>query len=218
MSVVFVATSFLPTRHGNFSIHAFESRETGREHIALVMGDVASGTPVLIRVHSECLTGDGFGSLRCDCGPQLHAAMDRIAVEGRGVILYLRQEGRGIGLVNKVRAYALQDQGADTVEANLRLGFAPDLRDYTMCADMLGQLCVHEVRLMTNNPLKVEALEACGIAVVERVPLSVGCNAFNEGYLVTKAEKMGHMLASVDSETRHASLDQAGESTAPLYG
>jgi GTP cyclohydrolase II len=179
-------------------IHAFEDSETGKEHIALVMGDVACGEPVLMRVHSECLTGDGFGSLRCDCGPQLNAAMDKIAVEGRGVILYLRQEGRGIGLVNKVRAYALQDQGADTVEANEQLGFAPDLREYTMCADMLRHLCVRNVRLMTNNPLKVQALEAHGIVVVERVPLMTDRNPYNEGYLDTKQEKMGHMLGGQD--------------------
>ena len=194
MPVVFVAESRLPTSHGNFMIHAFEDNETGKEHIALVMGDVACGEPVLMRVHSECLTGDGFGSLRCDCGPQLNAAMDKIAVEGRGVILYLRQEGRGIGLVNKVRAYALQDQGADTVEANEQLGFAPDLREYAMCADMLKHLRVRNIRLMTNNPLKVQALEAHGITVVERVPLMTGRNPHNTDYLDTKQEKMGHMM------------------------
>jgi GTP cyclohydrolase II len=192
--VDFVASSRLPTRHGQFLIHAFEDRQTGQEHVALSMGDLGDGQPVLMRVHSECLTGDGFGSLRCDCGPQLEAAMQKVAAEGRGVILYLRQEGRGIGLVNKVRAYQLQDQGADTVEANEQLGFAPDLREYSMCEDMLRHLGVTQVRLMTNNPLKVEALEKHGIAVVERVPLMTGRNPHNDQYLDTKQEKMGHLF------------------------
>ncbi len=194
MPVDFVASSRLPTRHGQFLIHAFEDRQTGQEHVALSMGDLGDGQPVLMRVHSECLTGDGFGSLRCDCGPQLEAAMQKVAGEGRGVILYLRQEGRGIGLVNKVRAYQLQDQGADTVEANEQLGFAPDLREYSMCEDMLRHLGVTQVRLMTNNPLKVEALEKHGIAVVERVPLMTGRNPHNDQYLDTKQEKMGHLF------------------------
>ena len=194
MSFDFVAASRLPTRHGEFSIHAFQDTETGKEHIALSMGDLADGQPVLARVHSECLTGDGFGSLRCDCGPQLEAAMAKVAAAGRGVILYLRQEGRGIGLLNKIRAYHLQDQGADTVEANEQLGFAPDLREYSMCEDMLAHLGVKSVRLMTNNPRKVAALEAHGIRVVERVPLMTGRNPHNEQYLDTKQEKMGHML------------------------
>lgn len=194
MPVDFVASSRLPTRHGLFAIHAFEEPLTGQEHVALSMGDIANGQPVLMRVHSECLTGDGFGSLRCDCGPQLEAAMQKVAAEGRGVILYLRQEGRGIGLVNKVRAYHLQDQGADTVEANEQLGFAPDLREYSMCEDMLRHLGVTQVRLMTNNPLKVEALEKHGIQVIERVPLMTGRNPHNDQYLDTKQEKMGHLL------------------------
>jgi GTP cyclohydrolase II len=198
VSVVFVAESRLPTRHGIFSIHAFEDPETGKEHVALVMGDVADGQPVLMRVHSECLTGDGFGSLRCDCGPQLEAAMQKVASAGRGVILYLRQEGRGIGLLNKIRAYHLQDQGADTVEANEQLGFAPDLREYSMCEDMLNHLGVKSVRLMTNNPRKVAALEAHHIDVVERVPLMTGRNPHNEHYLDTKQDKMGHMFDGKD--------------------
>lgn len=199
MSVVFVAASRLPTRHGHFTIHAFEDNETGKEHVALVMGDVGDGQSVLMRVHSECLTGDGFGSLRCDCGPQLEAAMQKINEAGRGVILYLRQEGRGIGLINKVRAYELQDQGADTVEANEQLGFAPDLREYSMCEDMLAHLGVRAVRLMTNNPLKVQALQQHGISVVERVPLLTGSNPHNEGYLETKRGRMGHMLEDDES-------------------
>ena len=194
MSVVFVASSQLPTRHGHFLIHAFQEPDSGQEHIALSMGEINNGQPVLMRVHSECLTGDGFGSLRCDCGPQLEAAMQNIASEGRGVILYLRQEGRGIGLVNKVRAYALQDKGADTVEANEQLGFAPDLREYGMCDAMLKHLGVSMVRLMTNNPLKVAALEQHGIKVVERVPLLTGRNPHNDQYLDTKEEKMGHLF------------------------
>jgi GTP cyclohydrolase II len=192
--VAFVASSFLPTRFGAFTIHGFEDPDTGKEHIALVMGDVADGAPVLMRVHSECLTGDSFGSLRCDCGPQLEAAMQKVAAAGRGVILYLRQEGRGIGLLNKIRAYHLQDAGADTVEANEQLGFAPDLREYSMCEDMLAHLHVKSVRLMTNNPRKVAALEAHGIDVVERVPLMTGRNPHNEHYLATKQGKMGHVF------------------------
>lgn len=194
MSIIFIASSKLPTKHGDFLIHAFEESDSGQEHIALSMGNVADGTPVLIRVHSECLTGDGFGSLRCDCGPQLEAAMQKVAQEKRGVILYLRQEGRGIGLVNKVRAYALQDQGADTVEANEQLGFAPDLREYDMCEVMLKHLGIGQVRLMTNNPLKVAALQQHGIEVVERVPLMMGRNPHNDQYLDTKEEKMGHLF------------------------
>lgn len=194
MSVSFVADSLLPTRHGSFRIHAFEDSESGKEHVALVMGQVDDGEPVLMRVHSECLTGDGFGSLRCDCGPQLEAAMAKVAAAGRGVILYLRQEGRGIGLLNKIRAYHLQDEGADTVEANEQLGFAPDLREYSMCEDMLAHLGIKTVRLMTNNPRKVAALEAHGITVVERVPLLTGRNPHNAHYLDTKHDKLGHML------------------------
>ncbi len=194
MAFVFVASSRLPTRHGEFSIHAFEDVETGKEHVALSMGDLANGQPALARLHSECLTGDGFGSLRCDCGPQLEAAMRQVAEAGHGVILYLRQEGRGIGLVNKIRAYALQDAGADTVEANEQLGFGADLREYAMCGDMLRHLGVTQVRLMTNNPKKVAAVEANGVEVVERVPLISGLNPHNEGYMQTKTDKMGHLL------------------------
>jgi GTP cyclohydrolase II len=194
VAFVFVASSRLPTRHGEFSIHAFEDVDTGKEHVALSMGDLRNGQPALARLHSECLTGDGFGSLRCDCGPQLEAAMRQVAEAGHGVILYLRQEGRGIGLVNKIRAYALQDAGADTVEANEQLGFGADLREYAMCGDMLRHLGVTHVRLMTNNPKKVAAVEANGVTVVERVPLISGLNPHNEGYMQTKTDKMGHLL------------------------
>jgi len=194
VAFVFVASSRLPTRHGEFSIHAFEDVETGKEHVALSMGDLTNGQPALARLHSECLTGDGFGSLRCDCGPQLEAAMRQVAKAGHGVILYLRQEGRGIGLVNKIRAYALQDAGADTVEANEQLGFGADLREYAMCGDMLRHLGVTQVRLMTNNPKKVAAVEANGVQVVERVPLISGLNPHNESYMQTKTDKMGHLL------------------------
>ena len=197
MPVVFVASSRLPTRHGTFVIHAFEETDTGKEHVALVMGDVADGRPVLMRVHSECLTGDGFGSLRCDCGFQLEGALSAIAREGRGVLLYLRQEGRGIGLLNKIRAYALQDEGADTVEANLRLGFGADQRDYAMCLPMLQHLGVCSLKLMTNNPRKVKALEGYGLTVAERVPLQKGLNPHNKRYLATKAGKLGHMLGEL---------------------
>ncbi len=200
MSFDFVAASRLPTRFGEFGIHAFEDTETGKEHVALSMGRFDDGDAVLARVHSECLTGDGFGSLRCDCGPQLEAAMRQIAAAGRGVILYLRQEGRGIGLVNKIRAYALQDAGADTVEANEQLGFDADLREYAMCEDMLRHLGIRKVRLLTNNPKKVAALEAHGIEVAERVPLITGLNPHNEGYMQTKTDKMGHMLPGESEE------------------
>lgn len=200
MPVEYIAHSSLPTRYGVFEIHAFQDKVSGKEHVALVMGDVACGEPVLTRVHSECLTGDAFGSQRCDCGPQLDMAMQLVAREGRGVILYLRQEGRGIGLVNKIRAYALQDQGADTVEANEQLGFAPDLREYSMCEKMLRTLKVRNIKLMTNNPLKVDALKAHGLEVSERVPLQTGSNPHNRGYLQTKHDKMGHMLEGYDPE------------------
>ncbi len=193
-SITLVAKSKLPTPWGIFTLVGFQETGTGKDHAALVMGDIADGEPVLGRIHSECLTGDALFSLRCDCGFQLQAAMEKIAKAGRGVLLYVRQEGRGIGLLNKIRAYHLQDQGADTVEANEQLGFAPDLREYSMCEDMLAHLGVSSVRLMTNNPRKVAALESHGIAVIERVPLMTGRNPHNEQYLDTKQDKMGHML------------------------
>ncbi|WP_127959305.1 GTP cyclohydrolase II [Serratia microhaemolytica] len=189
-----VAEAQLPTQWGNFLMVGFEEIATGHDHVALVFGDVSGETPVLARVHSECLTGDAFSSLRCDCGSQLQSALKRIVEEGRGVLLYHRQEGRNIGLLNKIRAYALQDKGADTVEANHQLGFAADERDFTLCADMFKLLGINAVRLLTNNPKKVEILSSAGINITERVALIVGKNPNNEHYLATKAAKMGHLL------------------------
>ena len=175
-------------------MHGFEDPETGKEHVALTLGDVGDGEPVLARVHSECLTGDALFSLRCDCGEQLYAAMAAISKEGRGVLLYLRQEGRGIGLINKIKAYTLQDDGADTVEANEALGFGADLRDYSLCKPMLEHLGISTLRLMTNNPRKVQALEEQGFTVVERLPLEMAHNPHNQKYLATKAGKLGHLM------------------------
>jgi 3,4-dihydroxy 2-butanone 4-phosphate synthase/GTP cyclohydrolase II len=189
-----VAQASLPTRYGEFTILAYEDVIVGAHHLALVMGDVADGRPALVRVHSECLTGDVFGSLRCDCGPQLERAMALIGAEGRGVVLYMRQEGRGIGLPSKLRAYSLQDQGADTVQANERLGFPPDLRDYGIGAQILADLGLRELRLLTNNPSKVVGLEGYGMRVVERIPLIVSPTPENCDYLRTKQEKLGHLL------------------------
>ncbi|MBL0484273.1 GTP cyclohydrolase II [Aeromonas caviae] len=193
-SVTLVAKSKLPTPWGTFTLVGFQETCTGKDHAALVMGDIADGEPVLGRIHSECLTGDALFSLRCDCGFQLQAALENIAKAGRGVLLYVRQEGRGIGLLNKIRAYHLQDQGADTVEANVALGFAADMRDYTICADMLKALEVKSLRLMTNNPRKLKAMESFGIPVAERVPLQEGRNPHNEFYLSTKANKLDHLF------------------------
>ncbi len=198
MAVVYVASAKLPTPMGVFDLHGFEDADTGQEHVAITMGNVSEGQPVLCRVHSECLTGDALFSMRCDCGPQLQHALERIAAEGRGMILYLRQEGRGIGLINKIRAYALQDQGADTVEANERLGFDADLRDYTMCKGMFAHFQVDRIRLMTNNPLKVNALGKLGIEVVERLSIETGHNDHNARYLATKAGKLGHLFGKQD--------------------
>lgn len=189
----YVASCKLPTPWGEFTMHGFEE-VGGREHVALTLGTIDDGEPVLSRLHSECLTGDALFSLRCDCGFQLEAALSAIAAEGRGALLYLRQEGRGIGLINKIRAYQLQDGGADTVEANERLGFPADMRDFRIARHMLEQLGVSRVRVMTNNPRKIEILRTAGIDVVERVPLEVGRNPHNDRYLDTKASKLGHML------------------------
>ncbi|GAA5440210.1 bifunctional 3,4-dihydroxy-2-butanone-4-phosphate synthase/GTP cyclohydrolase II [Deinococcus caeni] len=187
-----VAEAKLPTEYGEFRLVGFEDTLSGAEHVALVMGDVTPD-PMLVRVHSECLTGDGFHSLRCDCGPQRDAAMQAIAAEGRGVLVYLRQEGRGIGLLNKIRAYHLQDGGADTVEANLQLGFPADARDFGIGAQMLHLLGARQLRVLTNNPRKLHSLGGFGLEVVERVPLHVGHNAHNTAYLSTKAAKLGHL-------------------------
>jgi GTP cyclohydrolase II len=194
VSVKFAASAKLPTQWGDFTLHGFEDEATGKEHVALVCGDISGEQPVLCRLHSECLTGDCLFSLRCDCGPQLQYAMQTIGETGRGVILYLRQEGRGIGLLNKIRAYELQDGGADTVEANEQLGFAADGREYEICKPMLEHLGLSSLRLLTNNPAKISAVETMGFSVDEIVPVKTGANAHNENYLQVKVDKMGHLL------------------------
>ena len=221
MSYQFITSAKLPTRHGEFDIHIFENDE-GQEHVMLTVGlpvfdqtdiadsilnqkdDALSERPIpLIRIHSECLTGDAFSSLKCDCGPQLNTAMDAIQKMGCGAILYLRQEGRGIGLTNKIRAYALQDQGHDTLDANLMLGLPADARIYDMCGPMLAHVGVDAVRLITNNPSKVAYLTEHGIDVIERVPLVVGVNDMNAEYLATKRDRMGHLLDTDFNTTLH---------------
>ncbi|MCW8333794.1 GTP cyclohydrolase II [Vibrio paucivorans] len=192
--VTFIESAKLPTQWGEFRMCAFIEHKTNKEHLALVYGDISQESAPLIRLHSECLTGDALFSARCDCGFQLSRALQNIVAEGAGVLLYLRQEGRGIGLVNKVRAYNLQDHGADTVQANEQLGFAADMRDYTFCQGMLGYLGIEQVRLMTNNPRKVKALQKANINIVERVALQEGNNPHNQHYLQTKATKLGHMF------------------------
>lgn len=192
--VRFVAEAKLPSEHGDFIVKIFENTVDGKEHVAIVKGDVSTAEPVLVRVHSECLTGDIFGSFRCDCGPQLHTALDRIEQEGRGVVLYMRQEGRGIGLTNKIKAYALQEQGLDTVEANVHLGFLPDPRDYGIGAQILHELGIQKMKLMTNNPKKRVGLQSYGLEVTELVSLEVPATADNQVYLETKRDKMGHIL------------------------
>jgi len=188
-----VASAELPTAHGIFTLHGFKDELNNNEHVALTMGKIDDGAPVLVRMHSECLTGDALHSLRCDCGAQRDAAIERIAAEGRGVLVYLRQEGRGIGLLNKIRAYALQDQDADTVEANERLQLPADLRDYGIGAQILYNLGVRKLRLLTNNPRKIAGLSGYDMELVERVPLHAGKNKYNEKYLATKVAKLGHL-------------------------
>lgn len=188
------AAAKLPSSFGEFRIVVYRDIPTGKEHAAIVKGDVSGDDPVLVRIHSECLTGDIFASKRCDCGAQLAESMRRIEQEGRGLVLYLRQEGRDIGLTNKILAYELQEQGLDTVEANLQLGHPVDARTYEAAKDILDDLGVQRIRLLTNNPTKVEALQELGFNCVERIPLEVAANPYNQGYLDTKRKKMGHLL------------------------
>jgi len=189
-----IAVASLPTERGDFQIAAYRSLTTKEEFVALFKGEMSRDVPTLVRIHSQCLTGDVFGSTKCDCGRQLHQTMQMIQQEGRGAIVYQQQEGRGIGIVNKIRAYALQDQGADTVEANERLGLAVDLRDYRQCAEILFDLGLCQVKVISNNPLKLRALEEAGLKIVERVSIEVDAEEDAAGYLRTKKEKLGHLL------------------------
>ena len=202
-----VAEADLQTRHGYFRLHSYQSADDQKTHIALIKGDISDGEPVLVRMHSQCFTGDVFGSLRCDCGEQLEKAMQLIQKEGRGVLVYMRQEGRGMGLGNKIRAYRLQDsEGLDTVEANERLGFPPDLRDYGVGAQILTDLGVQKMRLLTNNPRKVSGLEGHNLEIIERIPLQTRPHAFNRHYLETKKTKLGHLLLDTINDEREETV------------
>lgn len=199
MNLKHIDSCQLPTHWGTFQLHGFQELDTGKEHVALAMGELGDEQPVLMRVHSECLTGDALFSERCDCGAQLEHAMAAIAARGTGLILYLRQEGRGIGLLNKIRAYHLQDEGADTVDANTTLGFAADQRDYSVVGPMLEHFAVSRVEILTNNPKKVEALESLGIEVVKRHAIETGLTPHNAHYLKTKSQRLGHLLSQSES-------------------
>lgn len=191
-----VATAKLPTKRGDFMIAGYRSTTSDEEFVVIYKGEMDGEVPTLVRIHSQCLTGDVFGSIKCDCGPQLHKTMDMIEAEGRGAIVYQQQEGRGIGIINKIRAYALQDEGADTVEANARLGFAIDARDYQQCAEILFDLGLCKVKVISNNPEKLAALERAGLQIVERIPIEIAATEPAAHYLRTKKEKMGHLLNS----------------------